>query len=71
MFITPLFNNRPQIRISINVQNRKMVKYGTLALYIMLSLSALSTTLENQAKKTKEKKNQVEKTKESKLGQEY
>lgn len=57
MFITPLFNNRPQIRISINVQNRKMVKYGTLALYIMQSLlSALSTTLENQAKKTKEKK---------------
>ena len=56
MFITPLFNNRPQIRISINVQNRKMVKYGTLALYIMQSLlSALSTTLENQAKKTKEK----------------
>lgn len=35
MSITPLFNHRSQIRISINVQNREMVKYGTFTLYIM------------------------------------
>lgn len=57
MFITPLFNNRPQFRISISVQNREMVKYSMLALYIMQSLlSTLSTTLQNQAKETKEQK---------------
>ena len=54
MFITPLFNNRPQIRISIKVRKREMVRYSMLALYIRQSLfSTLSTTLENQAKKTK------------------
>ena len=48
MFITLLFNNGLHIGISINVQNRKMVKYGTCTLWILeLLTSALSMDLGN------------------------
>ena len=36
----PLFNNIPQIGISINVQKREMVKYGTCTLEILQPMTS-------------------------------